>query len=78
MRRYIKLAIIFVFMLLAFTVYTITPGGVAVNAVSNNGVVDTDLLNVMRQVRKSYAVPAMAAAPIFLTDMNLRKVKCNS
>lgn len=48
------------------------PGGIAENAASNKGVGDIDLLNVLKEVRKSYKVPAMAAA--LITDRGLQRI----
>ncbi len=72
MQRYFKLAILSVFLLSACTGCIVTPGGLPANAASNDGVGDADLLNVLRQVRKSSKVPAMAAA--LITSQGLQRV----
>ena len=72
MQRILRLAIFSVFILLACSACIVTPGGVAVNAVSDNGVGDADLLSVLRQARTSSKVPAMAAA--LVTDQGMQKV----
>jgi CubicO group peptidase (beta-lactamase class C family) len=72
MRNHLKFCIASVFMLLAYSACVSTPGGVPLDAVSNSGVGDIDILNVLRQVRKSYNVSAMAAA--LVTDQGLQKI----
>ncbi len=72
MQKYIKLAIVSVFILLACTVCSFRSGGGAVNPVSDKGVGDADLLDVLRQARESYNVPAMAAA--LVTDQGLQRI----
>ena len=72
MGKYLKLAICLLFILVFCTSCIVSPGGIVVNAVSNNGVGDADLLNVLRQVRNSTKIPAMAAA--LVTDQGLQKV----
>ncbi len=72
MWKCLKPTIAALLMLYAFAACTLPPGGVPTHAVSNNGVGDSDLLSVLRQIRNKYKVPAMAAA--LVTDKGLQKI----
>lgn len=74
MRNYFKLAIALVFIMLACTACTSNSNRVCVetDAVSNNGVGDMDLLNILQSIREEYDLPAMAAA--LVTDQGLQRV----
>lgn len=71
MHRYLRLAILSALMLSMCVTCVEMPGGISAKAKSNIGVGDPDLLEVLRQVRKTYKIPAMAAAVI--TDQGVQR-----
>jgi CubicO group peptidase (beta-lactamase class C family) len=72
MSNCLKPTIAAAFLLFVCAARTSTLAGVPTGVVSDNGVGDTDLLSVLRQVRNSCKVPAMAAA--LVTDQGLKKI----